>query len=181
MGIRLPGHFGRTVVIPPRELVDPFVEVTPNHWYWLAEFHDDGAGPIAIFPWTPPAEVSVQFVVARLLWCWDNDGVGIRRLFLENTCGLATCINPRHWRYANPPTDKAYTLGPSDIARLLQYPHMSAGRPGTVHIGIVDTNYTMCGASTRRLRTTKEAVITCEDCVKEWQGYGRPLIEIETS
>ena len=186
MGMRLPAHFGgRVIVLPPRELVDPLVEITPNHWYWLAEFHDDGAGPTAIFPWTPPAELSSRFVVARLLWCWDNDGVGIKRLLLENTCGLATCINPRHWRYANDPADKAYTLGQvvdgGVEAKLLEYPHGLAGRAATVHINPTDTNYTMCGASTRRLITTRKTVITCDDCVKEWLGYGRPLVEVETS
>jgi hypothetical protein len=162
-------------VLPPRDLVDPFVEVTPNHWYWLAEFHNDGEGPTAIFPWAPPRESSTQFVVARLLWCWENDGVGIKRLILENTCGLATCINPRHWRYANTPTDKHYTLGAGTDARLLEYPY----HPNTVHIVRSESLYAMCGVSIRKFLTARHKVITCDDCLKEWRGYGRPLEEIK--
>lgn len=177
MGVRLQTHIGRSVVLPPRELVDPFVEVTPNHWYWLAEFHDDGEGPTAIFPWKPPGEHTTQFVVARLLWCWENDGVGIKRLVLHNTCGLNTCVNPRHWRYANAPADKAYGLAPGATAKLLEYPNA----PNTTHIIPEESTYAMCGAAIRRFRTTKKTVITCEDCLQEWKGYGRPLLEIETS
>jgi hypothetical protein len=175
MGIRLPPHMGRVAVLPPRELIEPHVERTDNHWYWLLEFHDDGLDRTAIFPWNPPAEASIRFVVARLLWCWDNDGVGIKRLLLENTCGLATCINPSHWRYVNNPIETKYTL-PLDVeARLVKYNRYQ----GTVHIAHNDTSYAVCGVAIRALVHTQNEVITCKTCVAEWKAAGRPLLEVK--
>ena len=178
MSTMLQPHRGRSAITPPRELVDPQVETGPNHWFWLGEFHDDGNGPTAVFPWAPPAEARAYYVVARLLWCWDNDGLGIKRLRLENTCGLATCINPRHWRYVKDLAQRKFMLGPDAGARLYTYAHAADEGSKSVHIVRDDAYYTMCGASLRRLATSREKIITCEDCLQEWRGYGRPLEEV---
>jgi len=175
MSVRLLSHIGRSNVLPPRVLVDPLVEVTSLHWYWLGEFYEDGLDRAAVFPWAPPAEVTTKFIVARLLWCWANDGVSIKRLQLKNTCGLSTCINPDHWRYANPPGDVRYILGPGTDARLLEYPHP----PSTTHIVRDESPYAMCGVSIQRFVPAQQSVITCRDCVQEWKGYGRPLLEVK--
>lgn len=175
MGVRLMTHRGRSMVTPPRELVEPHVERTPNHWYWLLEFFDDGLDRAAVFPWSPPAETQVQFIVARLLWCWENDGLHIKNLKLENTCGLATCINPGHWRYMNNPIAITYTLPPGLGARLVKY----AKYQGTVHIAHDDTSYTVCGVSARTLTSTADTIITCKTCVAEWRSLGRPLVEVK--
>jgi hypothetical protein len=183
MGARLMTHRGRSVVTPPRELVEPHVERTPNHWYWLLEFFDDGLDRTAVFPWSPPAEHQVQFVVARLLWCWENDGLQIKNLKLENTCGLATCINPDHWRYINNPISITYTLPAGVGARLVQYTSKAGSVryvQGSVHIAHDDTSYTVCGVALRPLASTKlGVVITCKTCVAEWRALGRPLLEVK--
>jgi len=161
-----------------RLLVDLHVEITAHHWYWLLEFKETDDGRTAVFPWAPPAEPSTQFVVARLLWCWDNDGFGIKRLQLENTCGLFTCINPRHWRYIKDLALRKFMLGEGADARLFEYPYLSEDGTKNVHIVRNEAYYTMCGASLRRLVTSREKTITCDDCLKEWRGYGRPLEEV---
>jgi hypothetical protein len=178
MGALLPSHVGRAVVVPPRELIDPHVEITPNHWFWLLEFHETETGPTAVFPWTAPAENSTRYVVARLLWCWDNDGFGIKRLRLENTCGLATCINPRHWRYVKDLASRKFMLVAGSDARLFSYAHAAEEGSKSIHIVPHEAYYTMCGASLRRLVTSREKIITCEDCLSEWRAYGRPLEEV---
>jgi len=175
MGIRLMGHRGRALVTPPRDLVEPHVERTPNHWYWLLEFYDDGLDRVAVFPWSPPGEYQTQYVVARLLWCWANDGLQIKVLKLENTCGLATCINPDHWRYINNPIAILYTLPPGTGARLVKYTKYQ----GTVHITREDTTYAVCGVSTKALTSTSDVVISCKQCVAEWKALGRPLLEVK--
>lgn len=181
MSIRLMYHRGSAKVLPPRALLEPHVERTSNHWFWLLEFYDDGLDRTAVFSWAPPAEATGVYVVARLLWCWENDGVGIKRLQLENTCGLATCINPAHWRYQRAIVAKPMMLPAGADAHLVQYLKVdSFGQPRTesVHIVRNDSTYAVCGVATQRLRSTAGPAITCKTCVTEWQSSGAALCEV---
>src|SRR5512142_2495343 len=90
-------HRGTTRVKPPPELLEPYIERTDNHWYWLDEFVDDGLDRCAVFVWAAPAEKQGQFMVPRLLWQYAH-AEETARVLLENVCGLFTCINPAHWR-----------------------------------------------------------------------------------
>jgi hypothetical protein len=185
MPVRLFQHMGRTGVLPPRELVDPLVEITTNHWYWLGEFYDDNLDRTAIFPWASPAESPSRFVVARLLWCWANDGIGIKRLQLENTCGLMTCINPSHWRYIRSAVTGNFTLPLGADAYLARYGsvhdiHQSTnGTLRSVHIVRHDNSYTVCGVSTKSLCSTDDPLVTCKTCVVEWRRSGAMLVEVK--
>lgn len=185
MPVRLFPHMGRASILPPRELIDPLVEVTPHHWYWLGEFYDDNLDRAAVFPWAPPAEAVTRFMVARLLWCWANDGVGIKRLLLENTCGLATCINPAHWRYIRSVVSGNLSLPPEADAYLVRYGAMhdnmksSGSTLRSVHIVRHDNAYTVCGVSTKSLCSTDDPLITCKTCVIEWRRSGATLVEVK--
>jgi hypothetical protein len=185
VGSRLAVHFGRSGILPPRELIDPHVERTDNHWYWLLEFYDDNLDRTAIFPWAPPAESPSRFVVARLLWCWANDGVGIKRLQLENTCGLATCINPSHWRYIRSTVSGNVALPIDADAYLVRYGAIhddmksSGSALRSTHIVRHDNTYTVCGVSTKNLCSTDDPLVTCKTCVVEWRRSGAMLLEVK--
>jgi len=167
-----PVHFGRTSVLPPRELIDPLVELDTTigqHWYWLGE--DDWEDPIdnshyATFRWAAPAEHTTVWLVARLLWCWTNDGLGIRRLKLVNKCGLSRCINPEHWRYVQPLSKRKFRLPDENGVRAMRYMKRNVSSD-SVHIIPPDAGHGMCGVTTNSLVEAKGAIITCADCVRE--------------
>ena len=184
MGRYCPSHRGRISVLPPRSLLDPLIEVDTSigqHWYWLGE--DDWEDPVdnahyAVFKWAAPAEHVTSWMVARLLWCWQNNGFAIKRLTLVNTCGLTRCINPDHWRYTPPLSQRKFKLPDENGVRAMRYEKTYVS-PGSVHIIPSDVGYGMCGVAANALVEVKDAVITCSDCVKEWfEVYGRPLIEV---
>jgi len=182
MSVRLFHHKGRTSVLPPRELVDVQVEVTPNHWYWLGEFFDDGLDRAAVIAWAPPAENTQTFIVARLLWCWENDGLGIKRLQLENTCGLATCINPTHWRYIRAVVPGVVMLPEDADAHLVQYSKLDIygnHKYDSVHIVRNDSTYAVCGVATKNLSSTNSKTVSCKACVAEWRSSGAMLVEVK--
>lgn len=166
-------HRGVTKVKPPIELLEPFIERTTNHWYWLDEFFDDGFDRSAVFVWAAPAENKGQFMVPRLLWQYAHpDDVG--RALLENTCGLFTCINPAHWRKRQG--------GVRIPARIVLPEHVEAmpmiAQQLTVHIRRLDVPHTICGDGASLQGASKKTVITCDDCIAAWVRKGEPYTEV---
>lgn len=177
MGRLALSHRGRAVVLPPLALLEPFVDRTPNHWYWLDEFYDDGLDRSAIFLWTPPAEVRVKFMVPRLLWQLTNP-TQLHRVLLENTCGLFTCINPAHWR-----DRKAAVQIPARIVLPDTVDAIPVVRPNTrVNVHIVRGAHatTLCGIlDVKCLKPDKKTPITCDECITIWVRLAQPFTEVK--
>lgn len=168
-------HRGRSKVLPSVGLLDPFIERTENHWYWLAEFFDDGLDRSAEFVWAPPAEKTTQYMVPRLLWQLTHPDVDMHRTMLENTCGLFTCINPAHWqkRRGGPKIPARIVLPDSVEAMPVLYPSALL----TVHIRRHDSINTVCGHGPRHRGLAKATVITCDDCIATWIRLDQPYKE----
>jgi hypothetical protein len=167
-------HRGSTKARPPLELLEPFIERTDNHWYWLDEFYDDGLDRSAVFVWAAPAESKAHYMVPRLLWQLANPS-DTERVLLENTCGLFTCINPAHWRKRQ---------GAVRIpARIVLPEHVEAmpvisSHLVTVHIRRLDVQHTVCGEVQQVHGGSKKTVITCDDCISAWVRSGQPYTEV---
>lgn len=180
MGRPLPTHPNHRLgtSVPSQELLEPFIERTPNHWYWLDEFLDDHVDRTAVFRWSREDHNATTWIVARLLWCAAHPDENPVRLSLMNLCGLFTCINPEHWEHVN--RKRNFTLPTDSDAFLCSRPQT---RPSLhvedVHIAPPETSYTMCGSVVSDHRHPSGTVITCKTCLREWQGFGRPLVEIK--
>ena len=179
-------HRGRSMLLPPAELLEPHIERTDNHWYWCGEFVEDPFDRCAYFDWAPPFEVNTRWMVPRLLWQYANPAVSPRRAMLENTCGLFTCINPAHWRQrrgairiparivlpdsvdAVPVSMNNVTVDPYWQAELL-----------VVHVRRIDSINTMCGAGPKHHGMAKTTVITCDDCIGAWVRANQPFTEVK--
>ena len=174
MGRLLDSHIGPWLEhIPPHEMYRDSIDVSPTHWYWDKPFDD-----IPTF-----RHAGCTFVVARLLWNHQNPDAPLRRTSLRNTCGVAACVNPTHWEWLGRPCN--WTLPPDASAQLF-----SAVAPFAIHILPPDSAYTMCAVRVVSVVSSNGmvkpagsvapagAVITCKKCLKEWQSYGRPLLEV---
>ena len=174
MGRLALAHRGRAVVLPPMELLEPYIDRDKHHWYWLGEFYDDHLDRSAEFRWTAPAEPQTLYMVPRLLWQLthpEHQG----RLLLENTCGLYTCINPAHWRKRQG--------GFRIPARIVLPGHveavpMTSQQEVVVHIRRLDVPHTVCGEGVRSHGADKKTVITCDDCISIWVRKGEPYTEV---
>lgn len=182
MGRLMPSHMGTPNGAPPLELLLPLIEKTATHWLWDGDFNEAEAMRFATFLWAAPGEVSVRYVVARVLWSiTNNDTLAHRRL--RNTCGLTTCVNPAHFErvllkgeerldlVTLPP---GFKFGDGTTARLVRI-------AGSDHVHILrdDTYYTTCYKAARgAVSTPPGVVITCAKCVAEWRDFGRPLLRI---
>lgn len=168
-------HRGRAVVLPPPEAYDELVERGDGHWFWLGEFYDDGLDRSAMFPWTPPAEQRVQFMVPRLLWHRANPDAPMARVLLENTCGLFTCINPAHWaRRGGAPPARRIRLG-DGAAR----PVIAATSALIIHAMWDDAAHALCGAGPRTRSFDKTVPVTCTRCITTWVAAGHPYEDAE--
>lgn len=174
-------HRGRAVILPPAELLEPFIERTDNHWYWLGEFYDDGLERSAEFRWAPPAEHSTRFMVPRLLWQYLHPVRSTKRLMLENVCGLFTCINPGHWTERGVAQDVPTELRlletsrawPACFAVTALVPTVGA----LVHILRDDAENAVCGAggvrhNVKRVSMTEK--VTCYACIAVWVAQKLP-------
>lgn len=168
-------HRGRAVVLPPAELLEPFIERTDNHHFWLGEFYDDGLDRSAVFRWAPLAETATSFMVPRLLWHRANPDAPTSRVLLENTCGLFTCINPAHWarRGAVPPA-RRIRLG-DGAAR----PVIAATSALIVHAMWDDAAHALCGAGPRTRSFDKTVPVTCTRCITTWVAAGHAYEDVE--
>lgn len=177
------GHMGSTKHLPPKDAVMALVEETPNHFYWLGEFYDDGLDRAAIYPWKPPAEPRTLYVVPRLLWVWANDAIGIKRLRIENTCKLYTCVNPAHWRsHEASHVLKSARIAPGYSVRLIRHLNevtLTHGIPAPVHIFTEGAAHAMCGAKPIGSPLPADTEVTCPRCLKSWQALGRPFLTEE--
>lgn len=180
MGRLALAHRGRVVdgLLPPMEVLEPHIERTPNHWYWLLEFFDDGLDRSAEFRWGPPDETKATFMVPRLLWQMAHVGEVPKPLLLENTCGLFTCINPAHWR------DRRGALRmPSRIVLPDNVENVPVAHPNallTVHIRQHDSSHTICGLMGNHCNVlVKKAPVTCDDCISAWVRSKHPYEEVK--
>lgn len=195
-------------IYPPRAAYQPWITVTPNHWYWDRDEHPDHWELLSkvpderhlktpLFHWDPYGGRSGKYTVARLLWCDVNNHTPKKyeKLVLKNTCGWYPCVNPSHW--IDKRALKQWTLPKDSTATLVQR-SKSVGvfEPGSdnenperigtrstpvIHIVAEDSAYTMCavGRSDKNVaHADKGSVITCDECLKEWRILGRPLLEV---
>lgn len=172
-------HRGRAVVSPPAELLEPLIERTPNHWFWLGDFLDDNVDRSAKFRWAAPAEEATTYMVPRLLWHYANPTEPMQRILLENTCGLFTCINPAHWsKRRGAVRIPARIVLPESVEAI---PVMQESATLTVHIRWNDAIATVCGHGLRRAyqNMTKAKVITCDDCISAWVRTNQPFTEVK--
>lgn len=167
-------HRGRASVKPTMDLLEPYIERTDNHWYWLGEFYDDGLDRCAEFDWSPPAERSTKWMVPRLLWQLTNVN-DAPRLMLENTCGLYTCINPAHWKPRN-----AVVKTPARIVLTGDVEAMPVMHPAAtvlVHIRRNDSVNTVCGRHMEMYSLPKTSAVTCDECIAGWVRTGNLYTE----
>ena len=168
---RIDGDF-----LPGLDVLEPFIERTPNHWYWLDDFATEGFDRSAKIRWAPPGHNKVTFMVPRLLWQHANPDANHFRLLLENTCGLYTCINPEHWRPRHPTFRiPARIVLPDTVdAMPTAHPHATV----TVHIKHDDALVAVCGHATVLFPLKKSAPITCEECISHWVRKNLPFTEV---
>ena len=183
MGRRVPGHLSSHGEAPPPDAVFALVEKTDNHWYWLDEFYDDNVDRTPVFRWAATGYPAGRYVVARLLWCWTHPESITKRVVLENTCGLYTCVNPDHWHSLHLlRRDHAFTLPTDTTASLRSRQYnpvlLKPMHPALIHIVPEDTEYAMCGYRRLPMKHSLGTVITCKACIAGWRGYNRPLIEL---
>lgn len=169
-------HHGYTKVLPPRDLLEPFIERTEGHWYWLGEFYENALDRSAEFVWAAPAEYAGHYMVPRLLWQLAQGDALPKRVMLENTCGLFTCINPGHWR-----DRRNLVVMPARIVLSESVQAMPVMHPGlhlTVHIRRHNTEATVCGSGYAARGMDKKTVITCDDCISTWVRTKQPFTEV---
>lgn len=162
---------------PTMDMLEPHVERTPNHWYWLLEFYDDGLDRSAAFKWGLPGEPKATFMVPRLLWQLTHPDRSRHRLLLENVCGLFACINPSHWR-----DRRAALRMPSRIVlpdTVENVPVAHHYMLVTVHIRQQDTASTLCGLVNNHFNVlARTAPVTCDECISAWVRAKQPYVEV---
>jgi hypothetical protein len=169
-------HRGRSVVLPPLALLEPFIERNPHHWYWTDEFFDDGLDRSASFMWAPPAERAARFMVPRLLWQLAHPEAAGRRLLLENVCGLYTCINPSHWVERG----RAH-----DLPARIVLPEGSEARPVLhpghllVHIARYREDTVTCGSLRDFEGQPLRTPVTCYACIAVWVAQKQLYEEVK--
>lgn len=180
MGRLALSHRGRVLdgQLPPMEVLEPFIERTPNHWYWLDEFFDDGLDRSAELRWGPLGESKATFMIPRLLWQLACAGPVPKQLMLENTCGLFTCINPAHWRDRRVALRMPSRIVLPDSVENMPIAHINA--LVTVHIRQHDSTHALCGLQGGHCNELpKKAPVTCDDCIVTWVRAKRPYEEVK--
>jgi hypothetical protein len=172
-------HRGHTQTLPPAELLEPWIERTPNHWFWLGDFYDNNVDRCARFRWAAPAEEAATFMVPRLLWHYANPTEPTQRLMLENTCGLFTCINPAHWSKRRGGVRIPARIVLPESVEATPVMHESAAL--VVHVRWNDAISTICGHGLRRAyqNMPKTRAITCDDCIGTWIRANQPFTEVK--
>lgn len=180
----MPSHRGAAGKhLPPRHVLETLIEKSDYHWLWGGDFLDEDDLRYAAFLWAPPHVQAVWYVVARVLWAYDNDASLFHRS-LRNTCGLSTCVNPAHYeRVATLGEEldlvtlpKGLVFGDGSKARLVRI-----GTEQHVHILRDDSAYVACyrAVSQKNVVTMPEGTpITCNKCLTEWRDFGRPLLRL---
>lgn len=169
-------HAGRATVLPPRELVEPYIERTPNHWYWLGEFYEDALDRSAEFRWAAPAEKTTRFMVPRLLWQYEHAESLGKRVLLENVCGLFTCINPAHWRTRQGTSPNPARILLSEDGKA--WPAVQGQDLVTVHIQLPHEQDVLCDGRPLYRNLPKTTVVTCDECIGAWLHLGLPYTEV---
>ena len=178
---------------PPIDAIEALIDKQPTHWYWEGDFHIDPFSRTPVFRWSPAGtRRSGLYVVARLLWAAAHPGEQ-KRLQLRNKCGVYACVNPEHWEDINRP--RLWTLPDDADAELLRsraatvvHDAVDGTYEGVrtvqerVHVRSNGSHFAVCGAAFRHGQGVCVVdpclPITCEACLKEWRGLGRPLKEI---
>ena len=163
--------------LPPAETLEPFIERTPHHHYWLAEFYDDGLDRSAEFKWGAPDEPTVVFMVPRLLWQLAHPTETAKRLLLENACGLFTCVNPAHWRRRQAALQIPARIVVPDTVDALPVAHTQDQL--LVHVRRMDAIVTVCGRGTGFVALKRDAPVTCDECIGSWVRTGQPYEEVK--
>jgi hypothetical protein len=174
-------HRGTARTLPPADLLEPLIERTSMHWYWLGDFVDDGMDRSAVFRWAAPDENAGQYMVPRLLWQMANPHENPKRVLLENMCGLFTCVNPAHWqRRRGAFKIPARIVLPDTVEALPVVHHRWAV---VVHILRNDAASIVCGhhvgRSSAYQHLARTATITCEECISSWARLGQPYMEVK--
>ncbi len=164
---------------PPMELLEPLIERTDNHWYWLGEFVEDWDERGAMFPWQPPSERAGLYSVPKLLWMYTHPAFQGQRFTIENMCGLFTCINPAHWRRRGGIELPASIVLPED-GEYVPVKSLTGKLYDRVHIALVDARTTACAKRTvfkNRIHVPANTPITCTGCIEHWVKRGKPYTE----
>lgn len=161
---------------PPSNVLEPLIERTNNHWYWLGDFTDNGVDRYATLSWAPPAEAAGLYVVARVLWAHARGDAAPARVALGNACGLFTCINPAHWVEVTSNRKKKFSLPKDCGARPCA---LGSGHGKIVHVVRDEDAYTVCGLTRFSRMPAVSTVINCKDCIATWRSKNAPLIEVE--
>lgn len=173
MGKRIIPHAKPRAPYPPRADVEALIERTENHWYWTGDFTDDPFGDNApIYRYAPHRKNGPVFVVTRLTWYWEY-GNDLKRLTLENTCGVYTCVNPAHWLRKSSSQAAVNLVLPVDIRA---WPVQGGRNSVVAHIAHNDAVHALCG-STHERRCDVGTRITCNECVRAWRARGGVFIE----
>jgi hypothetical protein len=168
-------HRGRAVILPTVDLLEPLIERTPTHWYWNGEFVEDPFDRCAYFDWAPPFEMNTRWMVPRLLWQLANPTLVAKRVLLENTCGLFTCINPAHWsRRRGAIRIPARIVLPDSVEAT---PVVHSMEILLVHIRRNDAETTVCGRGSMFKGLVKTTVVTCDACIRTWVYSNQPFTE----
>ena len=165
MGVQQLSHQSTKFGLPPLELLEPNIDRTPTHWYWLGDFTNNLFVKLPIIRWSPSHVDPIVFSVGRLLWCWTYPDRVRPRLSLVNTCDVPACINPAHWRKQGLEASLPLFLAETDDARAVQIKHAL----DKTHIAHNDSSFTLCGKTHARHLDVSTA-ITCQECVKTWRA-----------
>lgn len=161
---------------PPRELLEAKVERDVSHHYWDGDFREFDFHRFAVLRWGKPG---ATYIVVRGLWVYENNIDPSEPLFLRNTCGLMTCVNPAH--VERTAEHKRYML--SHDIQLHDGTFLTPrGQPGSspIHLCPRDTDYALCGYIYRRRRkfpVCHRHEITCQNCLRVALGLGYVLEE----
>lgn len=173
-------HDGKACTKPPRDFLEPFIERTENHWYWLGDFMERDLERGAVFSWAAPNERKTRYAVPRLLWQLEHPEDVEKRLLLENTCGLFTCINPAHWRKRRGSFKiPARIVLPESVEAWPVIHHPDMIHSLDVHIRFVDALAALCGRGVQYRGMAKTTVVTCDDCISAWVRLDRPYTEVK--
>lgn len=159
---------------PPKELLEPLVERTDNHWYWLGEFYDDNVDRCAEYAWYLDGCLAGRYSVPKLLWSYEHPELNSTKLVIENVCGLYTCINPSHWKRRVASVIPTRIVLPEGLDAA---PAQDRVNSTVVHVVYTDSSAYLCGwrgAGCRRLDAGTP--VTCNACIVAWFRRSKPYI-----
>lgn len=168
-------HRGQHRTLPPAALLEPFVERTKHHWFWLDDFYDDNLDRSPVFRWGGSSGHSGTFMVSRLMWQYAHQACAGQRLVLENACGLFTCINPSHW------AERGVAFTVPTVIRLLgdEASPVIFNSETLVHIQWKGSGLTVCGSQQGYGSHVLEMPVTCYACIAVWVAQKRPHMVIK--